>query len=164
MDEIIIPYKPKYLIFILVILLFGLAAAFLFYLAKNNDQGIILYRIIEFSPTGASYFLALLGVASLGFVLMGVLAIVRGLTTERMVVISADSLSAPKSGISKRIVSVKFKDIQSLNVQSVQKTRILHIHHAAGRLTIPNSMIPGKTGFDELVNLINARVDQAAGA
>jgi len=161
-DEIRIPYKPNIIVFLFVIVFFGICGATLFYVAKTNDRGLVINHLIELSATGASYFYGVLALASSLFVLLGIIVIGRGITSKREVIVGASAISAPKSGISQRMVTVAFGDISSMNVQKVQRTRILNINYNGGRLSIPNNMVPGKTGFDDLVKLISERLKQTA--
>ena len=159
-NEIRIPYKPNMKLFVLVMVFFGACAAVLFQVAKTNDRGLVINHLIELSATGASYFFAALALASLGFVLIAILAIYRGLTSEREVIVSDDSITAPKSGVSKRMVTLRFEEVSAMKVQKVQKTRVLHLTSSQGKLAIPNNMIPGKTGFDDLLALVSSRLLQ----
>ena len=149
---------PNMKLFVLVMIFFGACAAVLFHVARTNDRGVVINHLIELSANGASYFFGALALASLGFVLIAIVAIYRGFTSEREVIVSDDSITAPKSAISKRTVTFRFEDVNTMKVQKVQKTRVLHLATHQGKLSIPNNMIPGKTGFDDLVALVSSRL------
>lgn len=56
MNEVRIPYMPNKTIFILAIFFFLACAGVMGNVAASNDRGLILNRIIEFSPQGAAIF------------------------------------------------------------------------------------------------------------
>lgn len=159
MNEIRIPYKPNKVIFTLVIVLFGACAGFTGNVAITNDRGLTLNRIIEFSPLGASIFYWVIAIAALVFVLLGFFALAKSIFSKREIVITNDSIRSPKSGFSKQDVTVHLSDITGIHIQTIQKTRILNIEHSAGTLSIPNSMLPNKALFEELISQLEAKVN-----
>jgi hypothetical protein len=127
--------------------------------ALTNDRGLILNRIIEFSAQGATIFYWVVAIAALAFVLVGILALIKSMFSNREIVITNESITSPKSGFSKQDVTVSFSDITGINMQTIQKTKILNIEHLGGKLSIPNSMLPSKTSFEELVSQLQTRVN-----
>jgi len=75
------------------------------------------------------------------------------------IVITNESITSPKSGFSKQNVTVNFSDITGINMQTIQKTKILNIQHLGGKLSIPNSMLPSKALFEELVSQLQTRAN-----
>ncbi|HAS6997775.1 TPA: hypothetical protein I7280_23385 [Vibrio parahaemolyticus] len=159
MNEVRIPYKPNKIVFILAIAFFAACAGFMGNIALTNDRGLILNRIIEFSPLGATNLYWAVTIAALSFVLVGTLALIKSMFSNREIVITNESISSPKSGFSKQDVTVNFSDITGVNMQTIQKTKILNIEHLGGRLSIPNSMLPNKASFEELVSQLQSRVN-----
>ncbi|OAD22673.1 membrane protein [Candidatus Thiomargarita nelsonii] len=159
MNEVRFPYKQKIVVSLLGILFFCVCMLCLGHLALTNDRGMILNQIIEFSVEGATIFYWCLTVASGLFVIFGILGLMIGLTTKKEIIITENEISAPKSGISKKIVSVKYSEITEMNIQSIQKERFLQIFYQGGRLSIPQSMLPSKQAFEELVNLVSTRAN-----
>ena len=159
MNEVRIPYKPNKTVFLFAVAFFGVCAGVMGNVAITNDKGLLLNRIFEFSPQGATIFYGVIAGASLVFVLVGLLALVKSVTTKREIVISDTSLTSPKSGFSKIDVTVDFSDVTNVALQTVQKTKILNIDHPGGRLSIPNSMLPNKQAFEELVSLLQTRIN-----
>lgn len=158
MNEVKFPYKPNLVIFILSSVIMVSIAAGLVYIAKTNEQGLILNRIIEFSAEGATLFYWCLAVASTALALFSVLALMSILITKKEIILSSHSISAPKSGISKKIITINFRDVTDVNIQSVQKQKFLNIVHQNGKLTIPQSMLPNKKLFEELTELVVSRI------
>lgn len=159
MNEIRIPYRPNKIIFILAIAFFGSCAGFMGNIAATNDRGLILNRIFEFSKQGATIFYWVIAGLSVAFVVLGFFALIKSYTSKREIIISDSSITSPKSGFSKLNICIKFSDITDVTMQTVQKTKILNIDHLDGRLSIPNSMLPNKQAFEELVSSIQAKIN-----
>ncbi len=159
MNEVRIPYKPNKIIFLLVVAFFGACAGIMGNVAATNDRGLILNRIFELSSQGATIFYWVITGSALVFILVALFALAKSITSKREIVISKTSLTSPKSGFSKIDVTVNFSDITNVTLQTVQKTKILNIEYIGGKLSIPNSMLPNKQAFEELVSLLEARVD-----
>ncbi|MBI3561819.1 MAG: hypothetical protein HY080_08895 [Gammaproteobacteria bacterium] len=158
MNEVKFPYKPNVVIMILSTVTMASIALGLGYIAKTNDRGLILNRVIEFSVEGATIFYGCLAVACGVLAIFGVIATIIGLTTKKEILLTRSSISAPKSAISKKILTIPFKDVTKINIQTVQKQKFLHIIHARGKLTIPQNMLPSKKLFEELTTLIASRI------
>ena len=159
MNEIRIPYKPNKIVFLLAIGFFGACAGVMGYAANTNSKGLVISRIIEFSTQGATVFYWVIAGLALIFVLLGIYALARSATTQREIVISENSLKSPKNGFSKIDVTVNLSDVSSINIQTIQKTRILNIEYPDGTLSIPDSMLPSKQAFEELVSHVQDRVN-----
>lgn len=158
MNEVRFSYKPNIYIFILTTLLFIGFTAGLAYVAKTNEQGLILNRIIEFSVEGATIFYWCLASASAIFVLFGALLIIGGFTSKKEIILSGNSITAPKSGISKKTLTIHYSEVSDINIESVQKQNFLNIVHSNGKLTIPQSMLSSKHAFEELTEFIEKHV------
>ena len=159
MSELRIPYKPNKVIFILATSLFGVCAGIMGKVAATNDRGLILNGLLEFSPQGATIFYWVITAAALGFVVAGTLALVNSMFSNREIVVTNDSITSPKNGLSKQNVTVNFSDITGINMRTIQKTKILSIEHVGGKLSIPNSMLPSKASFEDLVSQLEARAN-----
>lgn len=85
---------------------------------------------------------------------VGLAALVSSSVVKREIILTATSISSPKNGFTKSVVQIDFSDITGVQLQTVQGTKLLYIHHAGGTLTIPNSMVSGKDSFEKLVELM----------
>jgi hypothetical protein len=65
-EDTIIPLRRPYRELVLGFVLFGAAAAYLFYRASTNDRGLILNGLIHLDPSGAGTFFVVLGLLSVG--------------------------------------------------------------------------------------------------
>lgn len=160
MEDIKLPYKPNFLMLLFVIVFFSSCALILANVALNNDRGLVLNRIFEFSTQGAALFYWCLTGAAGIFVILGVIGVIFGLTSKNEIILTENKITAPKSGISKKLISINYSDIKDLSVQSVHKQKFLNIFHQGGKLTIPQSMLPNKQAFEELIALLSAKVNK----
>lgn len=154
MDEVKIPYKPKLLIILLSIVATAGLSVGMGFIARTNDQGLIINGIIELSVFGATLFYWFLAAGCAVLSVLSILAVIIGLNSSKEIVVSEHGIRAPKSGISKKIVTVNFKDISETKIQSVHKQHFLYIHHPGGRLTIAQSMLPDKQSFEKLTEIV----------
>jgi len=145
--------------FLIAILFFTGCTLVLGNVALSNDRGLILNRIIELSKENATIFYWCVTAGSGLLVATGLLGLISGLTSKKEIVLSENGISAPRSGISKKIISVKYSDITELTMQAVQKQRFLNIIHPGGKLTIPQSMLPNKQAFEDLVKIVSKRTN-----
>ena len=158
MQEIRYPYKPKTIIFVLIIALSGTAAAVLAYIAATNDRGLILNGIIEFSENGATIFYWCLAGAAVLFIVFGSIILVKGITSKKEVIATQEDIAAPKSGVSNKIITISYSEIIDLDIQKVQGQRFLTIFYSEGKLSIPQSMLPNKKAFEELADFVANKV------
>jgi Na+-transporting methylmalonyl-CoA/oxaloacetate decarboxylase gamma subunit len=155
--EIRIPYRPKIIIFLLGIVLFGYGSVHMVSLAATNERGLILNRIIELSPQGATIFYWVISVVGIVFSALAILAILISIFSKREIVITDNEITSPKSAVSRKDITVKFSDIEEIKLQSIQSTKILTIKHASGKLSISSSMLPSTTHFEKLVLLLSSK-------
>lgn len=160
-DEMEFDYKPKLAVVFLSTFMFGAAAMFFVYLATSNQQGLIIEKFIELSVNGATAFYWVLAALSFVMVIMVFYSLINSFRHKRSVLVTRESISAPKSGISRKIINVRFRDIENMRVEKVHKTQILTIKHTQGKLSIPNSMIPGLNEFENLLTLITQRYQES---
>ncbi len=144
------PYKPKPIVAIAVTLFFAGCAAIIGKQALNNDRGLILNRIIEFSPSGATTFYWLLTILSVLAVVVGMFMLIKSLSAPRFVLLTQESLVSPKAGFSKNSITIPYDTINSLTIQEVQKQKFLMVHYSGKKISIPQSLLPNKETFDEL--------------
>ncbi|NLD98690.1 MAG: hypothetical protein GX640_02355 [Fibrobacter sp.] len=158
MNDIHISYRPNKIIFLFATLFFGLCCWGMSYAALTNDKGLILNGIITLSVQNATIFYWCFSALAAGFVVCGIVLLVLSFVSKNEIVISSDCLIAPKNSFSKKMITVNFKDINGVEIQAIQKTRILNIYHVDGRLSIADSMLPGKKHFEELVSILQSNV------
>lgn len=158
MNEVRIPYKPNPLIFLFATLFFGAAAGGMSYAAITNDRGLILNGIISLSEQGATRFYWGVAGTALAFVITGLAVLIRGMSSPKEICISDTKISAPKSAFSNTCEVITYMNITNVSVQTIQGTRLLHIDHQGGRLSIPGSMLPTKRALDDLETDLKNRI------
>ncbi len=159
MNELKIPYTPKKLVFIGAIMFFGICSGAMGYVAFTNEQELILSKIFEFSVQGATIFYWVISSVSFIFVVIGFLALVKSFISKREIVLSNEYITSPKSGLSNKYVTVKYKNILSIAIQKVQKTKTIIIEHKDGKLSIPNIMLPNKQAYESILNQLQRRIN-----
>ena len=163
MNEIRFPYKPKiYILLPGIIVLIGCALWFGNAAMTNENELVITFfnqSLIKLSNEMASIFYLLVSIFFIMFAMYTIKALYLGVTVTKEIVITEREIIAPKNGISKTIISVKFNEIKDINIKSIQQQQFLYILYQGGKLTIPQSMLPNRQAFEELISLVSARVN-----
>ena len=156
-------YRPKPLVMALAGLLFAGFAVFLVQQALTNDEGLIIDRVIELSPSAATGFYWLLAAACVLLVGGALLGLVRAFGPPREMVLGAEGLTAPRNALRHEPVTVPYAAITDLRMTAVRQQRFVTIHHPGGRLSIARGMFPAAADFDRFVAELDARVGAARG-
>ena len=159
MSDMRFPYQPKFVILSLSVVFFVLCGVLLGNVALTNDKGLILNGIVEFSTEGATTFYWWLVFGSGLFVVLGSIIVLSGLMKKREIVLTETQISAPKNGLSSKIVAVTFSNIVDVSILAVQGQEFLNIQHRDGKLVIPRNMLPTKQAFEELAGSLVTRVN-----
>jgi hypothetical protein len=154
-------YKNKWTFALLAGGFFTLAAVVLGAKAFYNARGLILNGIIEMGPTGATVFYWVLFALSAIFVLIALLMICHRLAVRQRLVLGRTALIVPASFWSSGEKEIEYQDIQELTPLCASGQRWLYVTHAGGRHTIMGSMLPTAAAFDEICELLAARVREA---
>ncbi|MBL7252574.1 hypothetical protein [Alloalcanivorax marinus] len=152
------PYKPKLLAAIVTVVFFGVLAGFMGFFSLDNDRGLVLNGIIHFSRMGATIFYWVITFVLAAFSVLGLLLIFKSLTSKGELIITDQYVRAPKSGISKKIITVPFNDVEKVSVQEVKGTVFFKIIHRKGKLTIVSSVLPKREDFEYVKKHILAHV------
>lgn len=158
MSNIRYPYKPKLFLVIGCMLFFGVGSYFFGQIAIENDRGLILYRIIELSSTGATIFLWVMTAILALLSVLGVVFLFKGIRSKNELILTDQYIQAPKSAISNKIVTVQFKNIKEITEQKVKKDLLLHIVHDGGKLTVVSCVLPKKEDFEHVKSHIVSRI------
>ncbi len=141
------------------LLIFGGATFFMAKDALTNDRGLTINNIIELSANGATIFYWVVALICFLVVLMFLLIAVFS-SNNRVITLTEQAIIAPKSGISKKILTIPYIDITELKTQQVGSNRLLTITHSEENLIIPQSMLPNKAAFKEMYELLRERTNQ----
>lgn len=158
MDTLEYRYRPKPWAMLLATLFFAGMGAFMAEEAMTNERGLLLQRIIHFSPRGATVFYWSIAVICALFVLAGLAGLMAGLVSKRYLRLTPTEISAPRFGWSRSNTVVRLAEVTQIALQSVQKQRFLNIYHREGKLTISQSFLPNADAFENLHKAIQRRV------
>jgi hypothetical protein len=115
--KLTIPLRRPYPLLVLGIALFGGGGAFMVDRASSNDRGLVINGIIHLEQPSADVFYAVVGVLSIAFAAISILAIVNLARTERFeIVISQQSITFPNPRLwhPDRQVRVRFDEIVAI--------------------------------------------------
>lgn len=163
MDEKKFPYKPKiYILLPGTLILIGCAIGFGNTAITNEKELIISFfkqALLTLSPEMATIAYWLITILFFSYAIYIIKAIYLGLTTTKEIIISKNKIVSPESCMNKNVISIKFNEINNINIRSIKQQRFLDILYHGGKLTIPQSMLPNKYVFEELVSLVSARMN-----
>jgi hypothetical protein len=156
------PYKPSWMTIVCLGVFFGLCSVGFGYLASNNQRGLIINGLIEFSPENATLLYWLLWFVCVSFVVLaGVVAIMRVVLPQR-VVVTQTALILPKSRWSSEEISIQYQAIISLATSEVSGQRFLHVAHSSGKHYVNSSFLPSKAAFEEICEMLAKRMAQSS--
>jgi hypothetical protein len=151
-------YKPRWTLIVFCGVFFGLVAVILGAKAHGNNRGILLNRVIELSPSGATTFYWVLCSCSVGFVTIAAFLAYHRLTFRQRIAFGATALLVPASRWSSAEQQIGYRNIQTLSKAQVSGHRFLHVTHSGGTYVIAASMLPSKAAFEEVCELLAAKV------
>jgi hypothetical protein len=154
-------YKPRWKPIVLGIAFFGLAAVFLGSEAAHNDRGLVINRFIELGPEGATAFYWMLTACGVGFVVIGVLLAHHRTTYQQRLVFGTAAVTVPASRWSREVKEIVYREIWKLSTATVGSQRFLYVLYAGGRYTITAAMLPSTELFEEVCELLTAKVQEA---
>ena len=161
--ELTYPYKPKPWSMVFAVLAFGTLAVYMGDMAMNNDQGLTLGRALALSPQGASILYWCVAAVVAAFLIIGFTAFYVAVNNAHQVILTRQEISAPKYGISRLPTVIPLADVNTLEVQTMQRQCFLHINHRGGRLSIAASYLPNREAFDELCMALARNVQECRG-
>ncbi|MGJ8641480.1 MAG: hypothetical protein ACSHYA_18970 [Opitutaceae bacterium] len=152
-------YKPKVLTMLMCIFFFGLCAIVIALKAKENEQGLVLNGIFTFSERGADIFYWSLVVGSVGFVLIGLIALLKSITGSLNLELTETEIRIPKGFIKKAHVNLQLAELVNISESEVNGQRFLYLHTKHGNLSVSRSMMANKESYEEFRELISSIVE-----
>ncbi len=145
------PYELKFFKTILCVFTCGGAAWAMVYWALTNEQGLRIRVYSKFLSFYLSAFEASLvywvcGVVSLTFLIMLVTSLIASFKNRRKVILTDKEIICPQGSVlSKQVVSVKYKQIESLQItKNPGGILILTIYHTDGKAILSQTMLSKK--------------------
>ncbi len=148
------PYKAKWWIILLNLVMFGPAAGLFFKNAMTNDRGLILNGVIEFDVLGASIFYWCLFFCALAFVAIALLLLYQRLTTNEVLEIGESSILIPRHMFKKGIDRVLIENIENVESTTAGGQHFITLHTPTKKYVIKAAMLPRSKDFDLILATI----------
>ena len=158
METLEYSYKPKPWAMALASSFFAACTLGMVHAARANDRGLILNGIIEFSATGATTFYWWVAGVSALFVLAGMAGLAVSVLAAQRLRLTATEIAAPRSVFSREATVVPLADVEAIDVQTIQRQRLMNVRHARGKFSIAQSLLPDAAAFDALHHALEERV------
>src|SRR4051812_25235813 len=113
------PYKPNIPAFLLIILLFGTGAYYMYHNALANDRGVIIDYIFRFDVQGATIFYWVMAALSAGFVILGAAGLVTSAFSTGLLRLTEDELQLPY-GLLRKTHTIPYNQISSLKLMQIK--------------------------------------------
>jgi hypothetical protein len=156
-DTIRYDYQPKTLPLALAAAFCIGGAVLMAKFALDNDRGMIIDGLIRLDRGEATVFLwGVAGTCAVGL-LIALAGLARSFGPAAQVVLDRHAISAPKSGFSRTIETVRYAEISGLRLTQIRSHRFLELRHPRGKVTIACSMLPSEYDFDVLVETVRSR-------
>ncbi len=156
MDNTSYPYQPKSGLAFAVIVFFGFCSALTAYLAMHNQTGLLINKLLYLSSQGATFFYWLLSFFSALFILAMIWLLIQSMGNKRSILLTSQSITAPKRGPSKELITIPYQDITSISVDEISGTRLLKIVSRRQQIIIPDSML-NHDDFERLIHDLTER-------
>ena len=154
-------YRPKWTLIVFCAAFFGLGAVVLGEKAANNDRGLIINRVIELGPDGATVFFWVLTACSVGFVAIAAFLAYHRLTFRQRLAFGPTAVIVPVSRWSREEKEIAYRDILGLSEATISGQRFLYVTHPGGKYTITASMLPSRAAFAEVCELLAVKAQEA---
>jgi hypothetical protein len=135
------PYKTRKVIPILSAMLCGISAILLA-TRVQVDNGV--------------YWI--LWVCIIGLTIVAARLVIQQLTQQQKIILTQNAIILPKAPGSAEEVTIVYRQIFSLSKSKVKNRRLLHIGYMGGNYTIYDSLLPSKSAFAELCELLAQKV------
>lgn len=144
---------------------FGVLGGLMVYLALTYDEeGVVLFHIIELSPLGVRIMGWVLAGLFLGLFVACLPIVVNFLTTRRRLAVTATALLVPRGFWSTADRPIPYREIAELVPHlDTQGRRSLIIRHPKGKFVIEEIALPSRAVFEEICSLLRERRALAAG-
>ena len=150
-------YKSRWTLIVFYVVFFGLMAVSLGAKAHGHNRGVIINRIIKLS-SGPTTFYWVLCAYRVGFVAITAFLVCHRLIFHQRIAFGATAFLVPVSRWSSAEQQIGYRDIQVLSRVQVSGQQFLYVTHSGGQYAITASMLPSKTVFEEVCELLESKV------
>lgn len=150
-------YKPRMGFFLACLaVLISMSLFILLYLSQQPVRSHALGRLLVRLSLDAKLIINILGWGSIAFSAAAAYAVYWTNTLgDRYIDIGNGRIRAPASTLSSKVVEIPFSEVKNINIQKIQSSRIITIHHEKGKIQFPNIMFPEKGDFDKLISVLH---------
>lgn len=159
MSELRYPYKPRLLAVFFGVLLFSAFAFLMGHTAYDSSIALGQGEEAALSSQGEVIFGWAVSVFFATMSFFGAFVFVKGFASNSELILTEKYVQAPRSGISKKIVTLNFEDVTNLTIQRVHSVLYLNIFHDKGRLTIVSAAFSKDEDFSFVAHHISSRVN-----
>lgn len=157
MSELRISCKPKWTFFIDKIAFLGVGFGVFVSLPFYDGTGPFGIEASSNIARVICWGMAVLALWLLGYCFVGVF---NCFSSRKEIVITNDSITAPKSIYDLRDVTVRFADVVSLQMQTLAKDKALVLECLGGKkLSVCNVLFSDDASFDQIVTKVRAKTD-----
>jgi hypothetical protein len=135
------PYKTRKVIPILSVMLCGISA-------------ILLATRVQFN--NGVYWI--LWVCIISLTVIAARLIIQQLGQQQRIILTQNAIILPKALDSSEEITIAYRQIFSLSKSKIRSRRLLHIGYMGGNYTIYDSLLPSKSAFVELCELLANKV------
>ena len=163
MQDTTYPYRTKASSLAFATAFFAVCAFAIAHEAQTNRRGLIIDGIIRLAPDGATLFYGAVAILSALLSVLGLVSrFARLVGGARYLTLTARDIIVPRGLLTRVDVTVPYAAIHDLRIVTVRKQIFLEIRHVGGRVSIVRSAMPSKEAFDQLLQLLAARVRTAS--
>lgn len=126
--------------------------------AMHNDKGLIIQRTFELSTQMATYFWWISSFMFLALASLGLFMIIKSFQEPRLITLDDYQITAPKSPISNKMLTVEYHQITKIDMNKIGKTRQLRMNTPNGKMVIPDVNFVHKSEFDEMVQILVQKI------
>ncbi len=132
-------------------------------MASNNQRGLIINRILKFSPAGATWLYWVCALVFAFGLLWLLWAFLRGEYKDQYIFLTDNAITVPVLYGNRDPAVVRLVEIREMSILTQERTnyRILRIEHAHGCLDILEGVLNSAPLFNRLKKSIFERVDAA---
>lgn len=130
------PYRARWKVLVLCLVMFGSAAAFFGHRAITNERGLVINRVIELGPEGADVFYSAFCAASMLFVIAAVGVGLQRVLRPMRIAFTTEGLIVPHGPLSSVEICIPYLEIFGLRKYRRSSNDFIELIRPTGHYTI----------------------------
>lgn len=155
-------YRVKIWFIVAVVLVLCILTYVFFEVARVNDSGVILLRLITLDTQNATIFYYAFATLILVMALRSIQLLVRSFGVDRFVILGQFAVTAPIVPNGKLLKTINYADITNADLVTFNHQTHLFIKSTTGRIQIQRAAFKSKQKFQDFVNELDNRVHHAS--